>query len=136
MIYLLDTNICIDMMKRRLASLVQRLGALHRGDLGMSMITYAELRVGIEKNVNSRAQNEKALELFEQRVPCLPFDQAAANAYGVLRAMVPDRRRNAMDRLIAAHAISLNAVLVTNNTKDFEDYPGLVVENWVANTGS
>lgn len=134
MIYLLDTNICIDMMKRRYASLVQRLGALHRGDLGMSMITYAELRVGIEKNVNSRAQNEKALELFEQRVPGLPFDQAAANAYGILRAMVPDRRRNAMDRLIAAHAISLNAVLVTNNTQDFEDYPGLVVENWVAST--
>lgn len=103
----------------------------NRGDLGLSMITYAELRVGIEKNVSSRVQNEKALELFEQRVPCLPFDQAAANAYGILRAMVPDRRRNAMDRLIAAHAISLNAILVTNNTEDFKDYPGLAVENWI-----
>ena len=132
MIYLLDTNICIYMIQRRPASLVQRLGAFNRGDLGLSMITYAELRVGIEKNVHSRTQNEKALELFEQRVPCLPFDQAAANAYGILRAMVPDRRRNAMDRLIAAHTISLNAILVTNNTEDFEDYPGLVVENWVA----
>ena len=134
MTYLLDTNICIYMIQRRPASLVKRLSAFNRGDLGMSIITYAELRVGIEKNVHSRPQNEKALELFAQRVPCLPFDQAAANAYGILHAMVPDRRRNAMDRLIAAHAISLNAILVTNNTENFEDYPCLVVENWVADT--
>ncbi len=131
MTYLLDTNICIYLIQRRPVSLVKRLSAVNHGDLGMSMITYAELRVGIEKNVSSRVQNEKALELFEQRVPCLPFDQAAANAYGILRAMVPDRRRNAMDRLIAAHAISLNAILVTNNTEDFKDYPGLAVENWI-----
>ncbi|WPL16093.1 tRNA(fMet)-specific endonuclease VapC [Thiorhodovibrio winogradskyi] len=129
--YLLDTNICIYIMQHQSASVAARFETLKRGDVGMSIITYAELRAGIEKNADTKAHNEKALELFEQRVPYLPFSQAAANAYGVLRAAVPDRRRNAMDRLIAAHALSIQAILVTNNELDFEDYPGLVVENWV-----
>ena len=60
----------------------------------------------------------------------LPFDAAAAVSYGILRAAVPRRQINAMDRLIAAHAISQQAVLVTNNEKDFKGYPGLTVENW------
>ncbi len=129
--YLLDTNICIYIMKYQAAAVAARFGALKRGDVGISIITYAEIRAGIEKNADTKAHNEKALELFVQRVPYLPFNQAAANAYGVLRAAVPDRRRNAMDRLIAAHALSIRAILVTNNEADFEDYPGLVVENWV-----
>ena len=63
-------------------------------------------------------------------MPALPFDEAAANAYAVLRAAVPDRQRNAMDRLIAAHALSVGATLVTNNEADFKAYPGLTIENW------
>jgi tRNA(fMet)-specific endonuclease VapC len=128
--YLLDTNICLYIMQRRPATVAARFEALSRGDVGMSIITYAEMRVGIEKHPDSRKHNEKILELFVQRVPYLPFDEAAANAYGVLRAAVPDRRRNAMDRLIAAQALSIGAVLVTNNEDDFKGYPGLTVENW------
>jgi tRNA(fMet)-specific endonuclease VapC len=128
--YLLDTNICLYIMQRRPAAVAARFEALSRGDVGMSIITYAEIRVGIEKHPDSRKHNEKILELFVQRVPYLPFDEAAANAYGVLRAAVPDRRRNAMDRLIAAQALSIGAVLVTNNEDDFKGYPGLTVENW------
>jgi tRNA(fMet)-specific endonuclease VapC len=128
--YLLDTNICLYIMQRRPATVAARFEALSRGDVGMSIITYAEIRVGIDKHPDSRKHNEKILELFVQRVPYLPFDEAAANAYGVLRAAVPDRRRNAMDRLIAAQALSIGAVLVTNNEDDFKGYPGLTVENW------
>jgi tRNA(fMet)-specific endonuclease VapC len=128
--YLLDTNICLYIMQRRPATVAARFEALSRGDVGMSIITYAEMRVGIEKHPDSRKHNEKILELFVQRVPYLPFDEAAANAYGVLRAAVPDRRRNAMDRLIAAQALSIGAILVTNNEDDFKGYPGLIVENW------
>ena len=127
--YLLDTNICLYIMQRRPATVAARFEALSRGDVGISIITYAEMRVGIEKHPDSRKHNEKILELFVQRVPYLPFDEAAANAYGVLRAAVPDRRRNAMDRLIA-QALSIGAILVTNNEDDFKGYPGLTVENW------
>ena len=128
--YLLDTNICLYIMQRRPAAVATRFETLNRGDVGMSIITYAELRVGIEKRPESRQHNETILDLFVRRVPCLPFGEAAANAYGVLRAAVPDRQRNAMDRLIAAHARSLGAILVTNNEDDFSVYPGLTVENW------
>jgi tRNA(fMet)-specific endonuclease VapC len=65
-----------------------------------------------------------------QRVPYLPFDEAAAHAYCLLRAAVPDRQRHAMDSPIAAHALSIGATLVTDNENDFKDYPGLVVEHW------
>jgi len=128
--YLLDTNICIYVMQRRPALLATRFNALKRGDVGMSIITYAEIRAGIEKRPDSRKHNEKILDLFVQRVPYLPFDEVAAHAYGVLRATVPDRRRNAMDRLIAAHALGIGATLVTNNENDFKGSPGLLVENW------
>ena len=132
--YLLDTNICLDIIQRRPASVAARFETLSRGDVGMSIITYAEIRVGIEKRPDSRKHNEKILELFVQRVPYLPFDEAAAKAYGVLRAAVPDRQRNAMDRLIAAHALSIGAILVTNNEDDFRDYPGLAIENWTCDS--
>ena len=62
----------------------------------------------------------------------LPFDAESADAYGVLRAAVRDRKRDALDRLIASHAVSQALVLVTNNEADFKSYPGLAVENWVA----
>jgi tRNA(fMet)-specific endonuclease VapC len=62
-----------------------------------------------------------------------PFNENAGIKYGILRAALPNRKRNAMDRLIAAHAISLEHTLVTNNVSDFRDYPGLQFENWVNN---
>ena len=64
-------------------------------------------------------------------IPVMPFDIDAALRYGELAAAVPERRKDALDRLIAAHALSLAVVLVTNNEADFKSYPGLQVENWV-----
>lgn len=129
--YLLDTNICIYVMHRQPPEVAWRFNALKVGDACLSIITFAELRAGIEKLTTTRQHNERILDLFTRQIPVLPFDEAAAYSYGVLRAAVPERRRNALDRLIAAHAVSIGATLVTNNEADFKDYPGLRVENWL-----
>lgn len=129
--YMLDTNLCIYLMKAHPPEVMARLLQLDHGDVVMSIITYAELRVGLEGLGSSRAQNERALHLLTTDIPVLPFGEAAAERYGVQRAVVRDRRRDAFDRLIAAHAASLGLTLVTHNETDFRDYPGLIVENWV-----
>ena len=79
-----------------------------------------------------RTRHEQVLGLLIRRIPVLPFDEAASVKYGLLRAPVPYRRCDVFDRLIAAHAVSVGAILVTNNAADFKDYPGLVVESWVS----
>jgi tRNA(fMet)-specific endonuclease VapC len=129
--YLLDTNICIYLIQRKPPEVLRRLESIREGDALMSVITYAELRAGLEMQARNRAQDEQVLGLLTQRIPVQPFDQPAAASYGVLRAAVRERNRNALDRLIAAHALSLDLTLVTNNLADFKDYPGLRVENWV-----
>jgi tRNA(fMet)-specific endonuclease VapC len=129
--YMLDTNICIYLMKVQPPEVLARLLQLDHGDAVMSIITYAELRVGLEGLGPTRAQNERALQLLTRDILVLPFDEAAAERYGVQRAAVRDRRRDALDRLIAAHAASLGLTLITNNEADFRGYPGLIVENWV-----
>jgi tRNA(fMet)-specific endonuclease VapC len=101
-----------------------------QGSAVMSVVTYAELRAGLEIQNAHRAQDERVLELLISRIPVLPFVQADAESFGVLRAAVRDRRRDTMDQLIAAHAVSVGVTLITNNEADFKDYPGLVVENW------
>lgn len=129
--YLLDTNICIYLMKRHPPQVVARLEDLYYGEAVISAITLAELRAGLEVNPSTRARNTWALDALLQDLPVLPFDTGAAASYGVIRAAIRDRRRDALDRLIAAHAVSLGIVLITNNEDDFKDYPGLVVENWL-----
>ena len=129
--YMLDTNICIYLIKNHPPQVLQRLEALMQGSVVMSVVTYAELRAGLEIQTSNRAQDERALSLLTGRIPVLPFTQADAESFGVMRAAVRDRNRDTMDRLIAAHAVSAGVTLVTNNEIDFRDYPGLVVENWV-----
>lgn len=131
--YMLDTNICIYLIKRRPDAVVNRLASLRRGEAIMSAITYAELRTGLEMRDEAyRAADERALALLVENIPVLPFGEAAAVGYGVIRAAVRERNRDALDRLIAAHALSVGATLVTNNKTDFKDYPGLIVENWAS----
>lgn len=130
--YMLDTNICIYLMKRHPPQVLRRLEALRQGEVVMSVITHAELRAGLEMQTISRAHNEHVLSLLTRSIPVLPFDEAAATSYGVLRAALRERNRDALDRLIAAHAVSACATLVTNNEADFKNYPGLVVENWAS----
>lgn len=128
--YMLDTNICIYLIKNHPPQVLRRLSALKKGEAVMSVVTYAELRAGLEIQTTDRKQDEHVLALLVSKIPVLPFTASDAQSFGVLRAAVRDRNRNAMDRLIAAHALNSGVTLVTNNEADFKDYPGLVVENW------
>lgn len=130
--FMLDTNICIYLIKGRPPGVLAKLRSLAEGQVIMSVVTYAELRAGLEIQSQQRDHDERILGLLTQRIPVVPFDEQAAVSFGELRAAVRDRRRDALDRLIAAHARSLGVVLVTNNEDDFRDYPGLRVENWAA----
>lgn len=132
--YMLDTNICIYITKRHPPQVLKRLEALTQGSAVMSVVTYAELRAGLEMQTDNRAQDERVLAMLTSRIPVLPFTETDAISFGVLRAAVRDRSRDTMDRLIAAHAVSVGVTLVTNNEADFNDYPGLVVENWARGT--
>jgi len=130
--YMLDTNICIHLIQQHPEAVSQRFRELRQGDVVMSAVTYAELRYGVERcPAPVRADADRALQGLNDDIPVLPFDALAGDAYGVLRAAVRDRKRDALDRLIASHAVSRGLILVTNNEADFKDYPGLKLENWV-----
>jgi tRNA(fMet)-specific endonuclease VapC len=133
--YLLDTNICIYLIKNHSPQVLRRLEILKQGDAVMSVVTYAELRAGLEiqseaRPLSDREGDKAALSQLISRIPVLPFTESDAVSFGILRAAVRDRNRDTMDRLIAAHAVSTGLVLVTNNEADFKGYPGLIVENW------
>jgi tRNA(fMet)-specific endonuclease VapC len=130
--YMLDTNTCIYLIRKRPPEVLKRLEQQFEGDVVMSSITYAELRAGVEMKSVDRTRDDAALSALVARIPVQPFDEAGADAYAIGRKALPERRRDAMDRLIAAHAVSLDLVLVTNNEADFREYPGITVENWVA----
>lgn len=132
---MLDTNICIYLMRRQPPEVMRRFAALDHGDVVMSSITLAELRFGALVSPQ-RKQEDLALAGLLEDVPALPFDDACAVAYAPIRATAPDRRRDALDRLIAAHAVAAECVLVTNNEADFKHYPGLQVENWVSGSAA
>jgi tRNA(fMet)-specific endonuclease VapC len=129
--YLLDTNICVHLIQRHPPELMRRFQEFNYGDLVISVITLAELRHGVERDPSTKDEAERALDDLLTYLPVLPLDNTAAVQYGILAAAVRDRRRDALDRLIAAHATSLGLTLITNNEADFKDYPGLIVENWV-----
>jgi len=129
--YMLDTNICIYLILKRPPEVLKRLEQQFEGDVVMSSITYAELCAGVEMKSTDRARDDAALGALVARIPVQAFDEAGADAYAIARKALPERRRDAMDRLIAAHAVGLDLVLVTNNEADFRDYPGIKVENWV-----
>lgn len=129
--YLLDTNICAHLIQRHPPGLLRRFQEFDYGDLVISVVTLAELRHGVERDPSTKREAEQALDDLLTYLPVLPVDNTVAVQYGIFAAAVRDRRRDALDRLIAAHASSLGLTLVTNNEADFRDYPGLMVENWV-----
>jgi tRNA(fMet)-specific endonuclease VapC len=132
--YMLDTNICIYLLKRHPPQVFDRLAKLNVGDVLMSSITLAELRHGGGGQSDADYANDMdALDALLQDIPAMPFDDDAAKAYGVLARSSKLKRKQAMDNLIAAQAISIGAVLVTNNEVDFKNCLGLTVENWVTN---
>ena len=129
---MLDTNSCIYLIKRHPSSVLDRFRSLPVGTLGLSIITLAELMYGASKS-RDRERNQEALEQFVAPFEIASFDTDAATAYGRLRHTLEKQGRpiGSMDLLIAAHALSLNVTLVTNNLGEFERVPGLKVENWV-----
>ena len=126
--YLLDTNMCIYLMKNQPEEIARRFAQCYVGDVVMSSITYAELAYGVAVSANPEREKTNLAALIED-IQVIPFDSAAGEAYGPIRQAT--RAADALNQLIAAHAVSLNAIVVTNNTKDFAKYPGLVVENWI-----
>ena len=128
--YMLDTNMCIYLMKNQPDEVAQRFAQCYVGDVAMSSITYAELAYGVAVSANPEREKTNLAALIED-IQVIPFDSAAGEAYGPIRLATREVKKDALDKLIAAHAVSLNAIVVTNNTKDFARYPGLVVENWI-----
>lgn len=130
--YMLDTNICIYLMKHQPAEVAERFAQCFVGDVVISAITLAELEYGVVCSGALQQHNRLALDGFVQEIPVAPFDAEAATAYGFARYATRERKRDALDKLIAAHAMALQVTLVTNNEADFAHYPGLKVENWVS----
>jgi tRNA(fMet)-specific endonuclease VapC len=130
--YLLDTNICIYIAKRRPTKVLSRLQQLRPGDVGMSVVTFLELTYGAWKSQHPE-ENLARLEQLERLIPAQPLDSWVARDYARVRAELERKGTpiGAYDLLIAAHALSLGLTLVTNNLREFRRVPGLKVENWI-----
>ena len=130
--YMLDTNICIYVLKNRTDKLKHKFKATK--NIYISSVTYAELCFGIENGESLlKKQRWKELNLFTQKLIIEPFEEEAAKDYGLIRATLK-KQGNLIgnnDLLIAAHARSLNMILVTNNTAEFQRVSNLNIENWV-----
>ena len=130
--YMLDTNICIYLIRRKPPRVIHRMQSLRISDICLSSITLSELEYGVEKSQRPE-QNRWALMEFLAPIDILPFDDGAARSYGALRNRLERAGKTigAMDMLIASHALSLGIVLVTNNVREFHRVENLSVENWV-----
>jgi tRNA(fMet)-specific endonuclease VapC len=127
--FLIDTNIAIharDGTDTVLSKLAQ-----HDGEVLLSALSLAELQRGLYRDLSFTAIRQARLAVLLRALPVLPFDAAAAMAYGRIIAQCGWVKGRDYDRMIAAHAISSGCVLVTNNAADFRDIPGLSIENWV-----
>jgi tRNA(fMet)-specific endonuclease VapC len=130
---LLDTNTCIYLIRRRPKEALQRFERFEVGEVGVSVITVSELRYGVEKSTRPE-QNLRALEQFLLPLEVQDFGPEATVSYGRIRASLEERGMpiGPLDTLIAAHALSLGATLVTNNSREFERVSGLQIEDWTA----
>jgi len=130
--FMLDTNICIYLIKENPPQVLGKFEQYSVGEIGLSSITVAELQYGVQKS-KFQEQNQTALQQFLTPLVVADFDEAAALTYGKIRADLEARGRpmGALDMLIAAHALSLGVELVTNDIKGFSEVPALRVNNWV-----
>jgi tRNA(fMet)-specific endonuclease VapC len=120
--FLIDSDCAVYAMTAQFSALGERLSACDPGEVGISAVSFAEIALGTELD---KPPQDGVLDAFVRAIPIIPFDDAAARAY----ARLPFRRAR-FDRLLAAHALSLGATIITNNEADFLDVPGLSVENW------
>jgi tRNA(fMet)-specific endonuclease VapC len=130
--YLLDTETCIYLRRRRPESVIQRFAKLEMGEAAISVVTFGELSYGVEKNAQSSVSLERLVELTTL-LAVLPLTSEAAMAYGVIRAELERSGRliGSNDLWIAAHAKAEGLTLVTNNQKEFRRVRGLKLQNWV-----
>jgi len=129
--FLLDTNICIYLIKKKPPQVLQKFTMNVVGEIGISSITAAELWFGVQKSKYA-TQNQRALEQFLIPLTIVEFDHQAAITYGRIRAWLEGQGTpiGSLDTLIAAHALSLQVTLVTNNMQEFSRVPNLKLENW------
>ncbi len=120
--YLIDANSAVYAMDVGNERLTRRIAECDAGEIGISVISYAEVAYG---TYVGKPPPPEVLEAFIAAIPLVPFDEAAAREY----ARLPFKRAR-FDRLLAAHALSIGATVITNNLSDFADVPGLSVENW------
>jgi tRNA(fMet)-specific endonuclease VapC len=128
--YLLDTNICIYLIREKPASLLKQFRKLTPGDVGISVITLCELEYGVENSSNP-SRNREALNLFLLPLMVFTFTVSVAIEYGKIRKALRQNQIGSLDLLIAAHAIQLGFTLVTDNLREFKRVPGLRCENWI-----
>ncbi|WKN40942.1 type II toxin-antitoxin system tRNA(fMet)-specific endonuclease VapC [Tunicatimonas pelagia] len=129
--YILDTNICIYIIKKKPTQVFEKFKDLPLGSVGISSITLAELAYGVNKSVQSK-KNQIALNQFLIPLDILEFDTNVAIEYGKIRAELEKAGTpiGPLDMLIASHVKSLDLTIVTNNEKEFKRVAGLKVENW------
>lgn len=129
--YMLDTNICIYLIKQKPPKVLKHFKSHSIGDIGISSITLAELRYGVAKSQHVE-KNRQALDEFILPLEIEDFNEKAADEYGVVRADLERAGKPivSMDLLIGAHALALGATLVTNNTREFKQVQNLKVVDW------
>lgn len=129
--FMLDTNICIYIIKRKPPNVIDRFKRTEISQIGISSITLSELIYGVSKSSNPE-QNRMALTQFIAPLEILPYDDEASQYYGDLRVHLEKQGTpiGALDMLIAAHALSVDCTLVTNNEKEFIRVPELKIVNW------
>lgn len=128
---MLDTNICIDLIRDRPPSLLEQFSSHTVGDIGISVITLSELEYGVSKS-SRPAKNRDALDQFVSPLEVAAFERQATVVYGRLRAALEKKGQSigSLDLLIAAHAVTLDVRLITHNVRAFGRVPGLRTENW------
>ncbi len=130
--FMLDTNTCIYVIKRKPPEVIERFNRTEISQIGISSITFCELQYGVSKSSRPE-QNQMALAQFVAPLEILPFGTEAAQSYGDLRVQLERKGApiGSLDMLIAAHALSITCTLVTNNEKEFGRIRNLKIENWI-----
>ena len=130
--YMLDTNICIYVIKKRPPKLLEKFNTIEKNSLCVSVVTYAELWYGVERSAKKK-RNRRVLEEFMALLDVLPWAPDAAREYGNIPSDLESKGTpiGNMDLLIAAHALATDCVLVSNNLREFRRIKKLKCENWV-----
>jgi tRNA(fMet)-specific endonuclease VapC len=130
--WMLDTDICIALIKRQPPELITKLKKHKPGEVAISAITLAELRFGVSKSTQLE-KNRAALDQFLLPLEILTFDDVSAECYGHVRASLEAAGTpiGPLDILIASHALSIDATMVTNTVREFSRVRGLRVKNWI-----